>query len=1116
MTITREVRCLDGAGNTAPSEALCSGSKPAATKACAGSDACDMTPGRLYCTPVPFTRPATTVGLSDPPLSRSSGEDGPTFKTRCEDACFANSECGGFDISGDWSSCYLKKSAAITYSVEQGGWTYYYNNRAEAPCQLLPCSISSCQQYNQGEADAGYCVCDQCTAVQYCEVQRSEDCACTQCDSSYPYGISTDGSRCVFDFNELKNQPSGTGYRGAYDGVCGGVAGCSWGGCYPNQAVPDDRKRRGCPGTMLPELPADTCLPFELDGRSTAVIRGTEYTDLNCATPAELNGNSYGFGGVRGGPLESDGRLSTPGYYGASAYVRLFRPLDKREGSSQFGYIGQWLQPDAGVPDGSPWDSIEGGMFSRDDVGLSWYPKYHAAASTHRYNPDSDTGRGWGFYGRSIPCNTMGLLGISNRVVFPPNMVAFEPKQETMPSQKESGKTTDDTGGVFIGSAWMGVPLWGGKHRPRYATCATAAGDTSGCPDIRSYDGSSTPGSSLPGKARCLEVSGCIYTPGDRTRYDKMARSEDVGKLSWTFFLDTANVVGPVLSYAPEFFYRRTDEYNRLQDKLDSKSCSNMLSASPQCDWCSPGIRSRARDDLSPEARSILDIHFPSSSGFGWPYLYRLTSRRPMTYRTAGPNNEGSREIAISYPSWNSDERATVEAELGSYPSGWTCYDWSEDPTTGKAYFQDNGPQNSLGFSTAMGTPSMGGEYHDLPTVFVDFADDTSLAEYRPYRDASLQGPSYWKSPLLGWPNIHEKELLMTDPRSYDESTYNAWATVFDPTKPADDIDTFAPNFVGSYATVSPNDKREISMGMRLSIPDHEDKLDADDPRCTERNYYNCGPKHISELRQKVDVTYQATIVNDGQSGSAEDGRESQVHLDWADGKGTLPAQSARGERAWGRYWKTVADGSSRGFSAVSVPEEQVPARLRELDYAASIKGPFENQKDPPTSHDPVLDPNMYCWACLGKDVDGCDVPTYTLTQEDGAVTEYRWYRFRDQPALRALKTEFPQSYSEAILDAMQAKVERMHVKWPAVGDWTAGKTPPAQFLKRPDSVPNMAYIEKALIVSPPAGIPEVGWIPIPIKVSYPGHPANFKTGETPLNGCRKTQQDLQNDGNCY
>ena len=93
--------------------------------------------------------------------------------------------------------CYLKKSAAITYSVDSGGWTYYYNNRAEAPCQLqlLPCSISNCQQYNQGEADAGYCMCDQCTAVQGCEVQRSEDCACTQCDSSQPHVVSSDGSR---------------------------------------------------------------------------------------------------------------------------------------------------------------------------------------------------------------------------------------------------------------------------------------------------------------------------------------------------------------------------------------------------------------------------------------------------------------------------------------------------------------------------------------------------------------------------------------------------------------------------------------------------------------------------------------------------------------------------------------------------------------------------------------------------------------------------------------------------------------------------------------------------------------------------------------------------------
>lgn len=399
----------------------------------------------------------------------------------------------------------------------------------------------------------------------------------------------------------------------------------------------------------------------------------------------------------------------------------------------------------------------------------------------------------------------------------------------------------------------------------------------------------------------------------------------------------------------------------------------------------------------------------------------------------------------------------------------------------------------------------------------MDFTEEEELEGYKPYRDASLQGPSYWKAPQLNWPHVAEKEMLMADPRSYDETSYNEYQRLFDPATPASEMATFDPSFKGSYATISTyTAEQRIAFGMRLSIPDDMQRLDSTDERCN-LPLYNCGPKHISEVKQINQVTYQPNVVQGEGVGSAEDDRESQVWMDWHDGKGLLLGEAAK-NRSWSRYWKTVPTGHYwPAYEARPISEEEAPARLRQLDYAASLKGPFENAKEPPTSAEPTNDPDMFCWACQGILIDSCDPTVYEVTQEDGATTQYRWYRWRDQPALRSMKVEFPLSYTEEILNAMQQKIEWMHEHWPVVGDWRIGQPAPSKtFLKRPASVPNMAMIEEALIVSPPSHVPQKGWVPIPIGLTYPDLPTTFKQGVTPRKGCRRDTQIAQTDGLCY
>ena len=192
---------------------------------------------------------------------------------------------------------------------------------------------------------------------------------------------------------------------------------------------------------------------------------------------------------------------SSEDVYGIQQYLRIFQMMEHVPTTGQFGLWGQWIGDDRARPHG-PFNSIEGGLFIHDKMGRSKFPKYGASAATHLYSPLSDTGGGWGFYEARIDCTVLGRVTLSNNLIVPPNLISFDEDQETY----------DDEGGIFLGTSWVGLPIFGGAERV----------------DEEPWDINS-------------------------------------GKLTWTFFLDAANFSGPAIAYVPEHWSRRVDRWNSLE-----------------------------------------------------------------------------------------------------------------------------------------------------------------------------------------------------------------------------------------------------------------------------------------------------------------------------------------------------------------------------------------------------------------------------------------------------------------------------------------------------------------------------------------------------------------------
>ena len=192
---------------------------------------------------------------------------------------------------------------------------------------------------------------------------------------------------------------------------------------------------------------------------------------------------------------------SSEDLYGVQQYLRIFQMMEDNPTTGQFGLWGQWIGDDRARPHG-PFNSIEGGLFIHDKMGRSKFPKYMASAATHLYSPLSDTGGGWGFYEARIDCSLLGRVTLSNTLIVPPNLISFD----------EDQKTFDNEGGIYLGTSWVGLPIFGGAER-----------------------------------------------------IDEQPWSLDSGKITWTFLLDAANFSGPAIAYVPEHWSRRVDRWNSLE-----------------------------------------------------------------------------------------------------------------------------------------------------------------------------------------------------------------------------------------------------------------------------------------------------------------------------------------------------------------------------------------------------------------------------------------------------------------------------------------------------------------------------------------------------------------------
>jgi hypothetical protein len=85
----------------------------------------------------------------------------------------------------------------------------------------------------------------------------------------------------------------------------------------------------------------------------------------------------------------------------------------------------------------------------------------------------------------------------------------------------------------------------------------------------------------------------------------------------------------------------------------------------------------------------------------------------------------------------------------------------------------------------------------------------------------------------------------------------------------------------------------------------------------------------------------------------------------------------------------------------------------------------------------------------------------FTAKLTDGSVVTYYWYRFIDQPSLQGF------GWTTAQKNALQAVAEKIHKNWSSNTNFIP-----------PQTVGNLATMDAALVVTPPAGL-EIGYVPV-------------------------------------
>ena len=221
--------------------------------------------------------------------------------------------------------------------------------------------------------------------------------------------------------------------------------------------------------------------------------------------------------------MHSTGDCLYDQWFGASMFVRITRMYKERPGS-QSGLVGQWLQDETPNMGSGPWSSIEGGTFTADKLGPSYFPKYMIGASTHMYSSKSDVSGGWGFNEKRHSCDYLSRVQLANRVLVPPNHLSFDQSVEggQLPDVANHPESPGGAKDIYLGTQWAPLPIFGGKYRNPQRLPRTGAG----------------------GKAR--------------------------SRLSWTFSINSEQYSGPLVAYPPEHWTRGTGRWFDSEEPLES------------------------------------------------------------------------------------------------------------------------------------------------------------------------------------------------------------------------------------------------------------------------------------------------------------------------------------------------------------------------------------------------------------------------------------------------------------------------------------------------------------------------------------------------------------------
>jgi hypothetical protein len=155
-------------------------------------------------------------------------------------------------------------------------------------------------------------------------------------------------------------------------------------------------------------------------------------------------------------------------------------------------------------------------------------------------------------------------------------------------------------------------------------------------------------------------------------------------------------------------------------------------------------------------------------------------------------------------------------------------------------------------------------------------------------------------------------------------------------------------------------------------------------------------------------------------------------------------------------YYHLVKTGNDDIGTWIAVAPEDVPAEtgLHEHSFSTPDERASLTYVTPEDAES--------CWK-----IPGPAAGPFKAKLGDGSTVTYYWYRFADQPAL--LNADLSKEEREE----MQRRVEMLHQHW----------TKDREYLP-PPMIGNLADIDPALIVNPPAGM-ELGYVPIVTRQGF-------------------------------